>query len=549
MGGSSSVPMYDPTGKLRDVPFSVLKDAVANGGVPAHAVKAPDGTIRMVPVTRLKEAVDNGGTIQPLKSDEGHLPTAYGFTLSNLASNAWEGAKSVVKGTAAVASDLANNPNWIEGPNSTLNKFVFKPADAEADKAKELWNQGRYSEALGHGLAAGVPLVGPAAAQLGEQAGTGDVGGALAKGAGMVAGAKAVEVGSKAVKAAPETIAQIAESPSIRAGVKAAAKTLPAAAVRRLPYVGEVAADVYKAGTEAAAKAKGTAAAPAPEPDATGENKDFAGEPPPKPAKTLDATGENKPFAGGMDEYVPRKPRTIVTDPTTGRPEFSDVVEAKQQAAAPSPAAPAAEPAPAAQPAAGAAEPGPAATSPGKGAQTESGPSAADLLDRLQGIAGRISKQEAAAPGAADEDLTQQLQDSLDLIRARKAVAGGNVAQNAPPGASGSISEAPNGVLTTRAPKELLDRWGVDEDSFAAGREQTRGMKPDESAAAVAHLKKAYQNGQAVAPVMETRDADNNIIDVDGRGRALAAHQAGVEQIPIVVRRMAPVSPAAVPTQ
>jgi hypothetical protein len=74
--------------------------------------------------------------------------------------------------------------------------------------------------------------------------------------------------------------------------------------------------------------------------DATGENKPFAGgadEPTVKPAKELDATGENKPFAGGMDEPLPPKkpaqsakaaPRTVVVDPKTGAPEFSDVVAA-----------------------------------------------------------------------------------------------------------------------------------------------------------------------------------------------------------------------------
>lgn len=43
--------------------------------------------------------------------------------------------------------------------------------------------------------------------------------------------------------------------------------------------------------------------------DATGENKPFAGELPPKVARPLDATGENRPFAGGMDEYTEPKAR------------------------------------------------------------------------------------------------------------------------------------------------------------------------------------------------------------------------------------------------
>ncbi len=156
----------------------------------------------------------------------------------------------------------------------------------------------------------------------------------------------------------------------------------------------------------------GAEAEVAPELDATAENKPFAGEPPPKPAPVLDATGENKPFAGGMDEYTPPKSRTIVTDPQTGRLEFSDVVEAKQQSAAPVETKPAQTETPAAQPA-----------PQGTPAETP-GPAADDLLQRLKGIADRIQKQETAARGSADEDLVQQVQDSLDMVRARKAVGG-----------------------------------------------------------------------------------------------------------------------------
>jgi hypothetical protein len=103
-----------------------------------------------------------------------------------------------------------------------------------------------------------------------------------------------------------------------------------------------------------------------------------------------------------------------------------------------------------------------------------------------------------------------------------------------------SLDQAPGkgGVFTSAAPKDLLDRWGVDPDSFTAGREQTRGMSPQESAASIKKLTAAYKKGQTVEPVLETRDANNNIIDVDGRGRAIAAHKAGIDRIPVIVRRM-----------
>ena len=71
-------------------------------------------------------------------------------------------------------------------------------------------------------------------------------------------------------------------------------------------------------------------------------------------------------------------------------------------------------------------------------------------------------------------------------------------------------------------------------------------MSPQESEANIKQLTAAYKKGQPPEPVLETRDAENNIIDVDGRGRALAAHRAGIERIPIIVRRMG--TAAEVPT-
>jgi len=177
----------------------------------------------------------------------------------------------------------------------------------------------------------------------------------------------------------------------------------------------------------------------------------------------------------------PASIRSIVIDPETGQPEFSDVVAAKKaqaqttQAAAPNAAATSAPKTTAAKP--------PVSTAAGEG------------------------------------DLLSQLQASVDQVKAK-----------------------PGGVFTSAAPKDLLTRWGVDPESFTEGRSQTRGMSPGETEASIKKLTAAYKKGQPVEPVLETRDADNNLVDVDGRGRALAAHRAGVERIPVIVRRLAPAS-------
>jgi hypothetical protein len=136
-----------------------------------------------------------------------------------------------------------------------------------------------------------------------------------------------------------------------------------------------------------------------------------------------------------------------------------------------------------------------------------------DFMKQSPGKATATPAAKVSAPAATD-DLTSLLQQSLDQAPGK------------------------GGVFTSVEPKALLDRWGVDPDTFATGREQTRGLSPQDSAASIKKLTAAYKKGQAVEPVLETRDADNNIIDVDGRGRALAAHKAGIERIPIIVRRM-----------
>jgi hypothetical protein len=159
---------------------------------------------------------------------------------------------------------------------------------------------------------------------------------------------------------------------------------------------------------------------------------------------------------------VRKAARTIVTDPETGRPEFSDALEAKQNT-------------------------GPAAT------QTAS----------------------QAVPTADEGDLTSLLQQSVEQVPAAKG-----------------------GVFTTAEPAALAKRWGVDESAIADTDANVRGLNARQSQAYINKLAKSYKNGQPVQPVLETRDADNNIISVDGRHRALAAQKAGVERIPVIVRRV-----------
>lgn len=131
------------------------------------------------------------------KQDEvpNQIPSYYGFTPRNMASNVWGGAKSLVSGLYEMSKDLASNPNWFTGENSTAQKFLYGPSEEQTRKAGEALMRNDKSAAYGHALASGIPLIGPWGASLGEQAGTGDVGGAVGQAGGTVIAGTAIAKG------------------------------------------------------------------------------------------------------------------------------------------------------------------------------------------------------------------------------------------------------------------------------------------------------------------------------------------------------------------
>jgi hypothetical protein len=123
-------------------------------------------------------------------------------------------------------------------------------------------------------------------------------------------------------------------------------------------------------------------------------------------------------------------------------------------------------------------------------------------------------KAAAAAASGGTDDLTSLLQQSLDNTKATKG-----------------------GVSTTVDPAAIAKRWGVDENSLADTREQTRGMNAKQYEEYIQKLTQRYKDGETPEPLLETRDEDNNIVEGDGRARAIAAQRAGIKRIPIIVRR------------
>ena len=85
------------------------------------------------------------------------------------------GALGVVKG----AADLLGSA-YDPSQSMQAGMDIARPQVEQAQKAKRSFNQGDYSEAFGHGLAAALPGVGPAAANIGEKLGNQDYTGAAA---------------------------------------------------------------------------------------------------------------------------------------------------------------------------------------------------------------------------------------------------------------------------------------------------------------------------------------------------------------------------------
>jgi hypothetical protein len=119
------------------------------------------------------------------------IPENYGFTGGHMLQQAGQGLAEMGKGAYGMAKDIVTPPE-----NDTFGnlgkKYITAPAMAEQQKSQEALNKPGHPvmnqiESFGHGLASEIPMVGPWAAGLGEQAGTGDVGGALARGGTQVA--------------------------------------------------------------------------------------------------------------------------------------------------------------------------------------------------------------------------------------------------------------------------------------------------------------------------------------------------------------------------
>lgn len=297
---TSTVPIFDPQGVARDVPYEQAKDAIAAGGKPGVFMQSPDGKTRVVPASMTQQAVAAGGKVIPF--DQQPANDHPGFWNS-----AAEDALSIPKGIMGMLPPvLAYNSIVHAKENYDSLQATGKTTEQIADAQRKEAGHGLAYRVLAPGAAQAVGVNLPGMEQSAEQ---GDVGGVLGHTVVPAATAAAPIVGEAAI-AAKRGIQASPVGAAMVDAAGAAAKKLPAAAVRRIPYAGDVVADTYQAGAEAYRNAKNP-----PKPgtpiyrDATAENKvPYAGEEvPDKPVvRERDATRQNVEFAG---EDIPEKPK------------------------------------------------------------------------------------------------------------------------------------------------------------------------------------------------------------------------------------------------
>lgn len=130
---------------------------------------------------------------------KGEAPAPEGSATSRFLSNAAEMLNPIaaVKG---IAHAVAN-------PIDTYHGMVDASAE-QFGKAREAFGSGRYAEAAGHGLAGAVPVIGPAAANAGEQIAAGDIAGGMGSMTGLAGGAALAGPTMRAVQPAMKPAAQ-----------------------------------------------------------------------------------------------------------------------------------------------------------------------------------------------------------------------------------------------------------------------------------------------------------------------------------------------------
>ena len=158
---------------------------------------------------------------------EENIATVIQHFKTKAAAPAPEGAVSRFVSGAAKNLNPMGVVNAVEHPVDTA-KALLEAHKAQFDKAKAAYDDGHYSEAIGHLGAAALPILGPAAANAGERIGSGDVAGGLGEATGLlasVAAPRAIPAAVRGAGAAGDAVADVA-----KAGARGAGRVATAAA-------------------------------------------------------------------------------------------------------------------------------------------------------------------------------------------------------------------------------------------------------------------------------------------------------------------------------
>lgn len=218
------VPIFAPDGSFGEVPLARLHDAMNAGGKRAEFMVSPDGKTGYIPSDRVQDAVKAGAKFGSPDAQTS-IPKDYGFTAGNVLHNVGTGLEQIGQGVVRGLSDIGGAilPQKLGGDplnNLSLVHDIVDPMQADFAKAKDAATKGQTPQEIGYAIASALPVIGPYAANLGEQAGTGDVGGALARGATQYLGPKAasasIGVGARLAKriGLPENLYESSLKPS-----------------------------------------------------------------------------------------------------------------------------------------------------------------------------------------------------------------------------------------------------------------------------------------------------------------------------------------------
>lgn len=134
MADPATAAVFDPQGVLRDVPQSMLADAVKAGGMPAVRFQAPDKSIRYVPANRTQEAQAAGGKILPFEQQDVKHP---GFW-STLYGDAKGIAGGVASTLSAASSAMAGNPGPMAAQSADTAQKVLDNMQHRRDEGRSL---------------------------------------------------------------------------------------------------------------------------------------------------------------------------------------------------------------------------------------------------------------------------------------------------------------------------------------------------------------------------------------------------------------------------